>query len=286
MGCSLSVKVNPEHLRSIEAGTPPARCDNRAAVRKTLVDTATSPMLVAVMRGRGRKTSAVRPLNAVDKYALVIGIDDYLHWDMLDCPVRDATVVGDWFQTHGFEVHTLLNKDATFANIVRALMAVPTCGTAVVSLHGHGAKGATTSSFVPTNACTDPNDISDKIPVALVQNWSLQWGGDRALVIADCCFGGNFVLPPRIKMRGYRASQQERVRMTISASTMDEMVPDKQQGCSNSPLVHCVLRVLRSGNWNGSVLDLFVAVRRMSPEGCTPKMGRLPGDEGGDIWLK
>lgn len=285
MGCSLSVKVNPEHLRSVEAHPPPTWCDTRV-VRKTLADAATSPMLSAVMRGRGRKTSAVQSHNVKDKYALVIGIDDYLHWDVLDCPVGDANAVGNWFQSHGFAVHTLLNKQATFANIVRALVAIPACGTAVVSLHGHGAKGATTSSFVPANACADPNDISDKISAAFVQNWSQQWAGDRALVIADCCFGGNFVLPPRVKMRGYRASQQERVRMTISASTMDEMVPDKQQGCSNSPLVHCVLRVLRSGTWSGSVLDLFVAVRRMSPEGCTPKMGRLPGDEGGDIWLK
>jgi len=255
-------------------------------VLKTLVDAATSPILATTMRGRGRKTSAVQPHNDGDKYALVIGIDDYMHWDQLDCPVRDANVVSNWFKTQDYTVHMLLNKEATFANIVRALMAVPACGTAVVSLHGHGAKGTTTSSFVPVNACADPNDISDKISAAFVQNWSLQWTGKRALVIVDCCFGGNFVLPPRVKMRGYRASQKERVRMTVSASTMDEMVPDKQQGCSNSPLVHCVLRVLRSGTWSGSVLDLFVAVRRMSPEGCTPKMGRLPGDEGGDIWLK
>jgi hypothetical protein len=285
MGCSLSVRVSPDQLATSRGGIP--------SLRKS-VDMGTSPIMLRTpfsaitMRGRGRKSLAgTSSSNALDTmYALVIGVDRYAHWENLDCAVQDATCIAGWLRARGFVVVALTGPEATFANIVRAFLAIPECKTAVVSLHGHGAQGKTTSSFVPTNACADPNDTSDKISADFVQSWSIRWGGKQALVVADCCFGGNFVLPPQIKMRGYRDAQRERVRIIISASTMDELVPDRQQGESNSPLTKCVLRVLKSKKWSGSVLDLFVSVRKMAPDGCTPKIGRLPGDQGGDIWLK
>ncbi|MBC83339.1 MAG: hypothetical protein CL454_00595 [Acidimicrobiaceae bacterium] len=284
MGCSLSVRVGPEQLAAHAAGT-------RAGPHRTSVDVGTSPMRTPFslrMRGRGRKSlSQASPSTpSSTMYALVIGVDQYGHWENLDCAVRDATCIATWLRAHGFIVVTLKGAEATFANVARAFMAIPDCKTAVVSLHGHGAQGKTVSSFVPADACADPNDTSDKISADFIQSWSMRWNGKQALIVADCCFGGNFVLPPQVKMRGYRDSQKERVRMILSASTMDELVPDRQQGEHNSPLTRSMLRVLGNKRWNGSVLDLFVSIRKMTPEGCTPKMARLSGDQGGDIWLR
>ena len=298
MGCSLSVRVSPEQL--VQHTTAP-----RGPHRKSAADVGTSPICTtpfsSLMRGRRKmllraSTSTSDNISGnisgnisdtiIIRYALVVGIDKYAHWDNLDCAVQDATCIAGWLRAHGFVVVTLKGSEATFANVARAFLAIPDCKTVVISLHGHGAQGKTTSSFVPANACTDPNDTSDKISADFVQSWSMRWGGKQALIVADCCFGGNFVLPVQIKMRGYRDAQKERVRMILSASTMDELVPDRQQGEHNSPLTKSVLRVLGNKRWSGSVLDLFVSVRKLSPEGCTPKMGRLSGDQGGDIWLR
>lgn len=282
MGCSLSVRISPEET---EQGKAPRRCRDKF-VRTSNASTSSMATPLATMRGRG-KTLKKTPSLAIGEglHALVVGINHYTHWQDLDCPVKDAMDIGKWLLSKGFTVTMLLGDAATFQNIVRAMLAIPACKTAVVSLHGHGARGARASSFVPHDACEDPDDVSDKISVDFLQSWSMRWEGKRALLIADCCFGGNFVLPPRVKMRGHGDSQKERVRIVISASTMDEMIPDREGGHTNSPMTRSILRAMRSKGWGGSVLDLFVRVRKMSPPGCAPKVGRLPGDEGGDIWL-
>ncbi|MDJ0842456.1 MAG: caspase family protein [Acidobacteriota bacterium] len=52
------------------------------------------------------------------KYALVVGIDRYPHWDNLTYAVNDARGMAELFEEMGFEVKTLYNGKATKASII------------------------------------------------------------------------------------------------------------------------------------------------------------------------
>ena len=299
MGCSLSVKISPEHLRTVhkdshcrELTSSPLRGYRRRLSpnllqghlrNRIMSDASTSPMTPIVVRGKGgRKSVCSDGIELGTKHAIVVGINRYAHWDWLECPEQDATDVSACFQARKFNVVLLLGKNATFRTIMRTLSSVShTCETIVVSLHGHGVSGRNGASFLPQDANDNPEDLSDKITADFLKAWSRSWGGKHLLLLADCCFGGNFVMPSHSKMRG--GGGKERVRMCISGSTVGELIPDRAEGSTtHSDLTHALLKSTKRRQWNGSVLDMFVHIRRTA---VNVKIGRLPGDEGGDMLL-
>ena len=63
---------------------------------------------------------------------------------------------------------------------------------------------------------------------------------------------------------------------------MGQLIPDRAQGTSHSELVHALLKSTKQKAWDGSVIGMFVRIRKISP---SVKIGRLPGDEGGDMYI-
>jgi len=284
MGCSLSLKISPDQLVAAHKLPRQSSHATQLTVRRSrfVSDASTSPMTPAHYRGRGGRKSIIREISTGTKCAIVVGINQYDHWDDLECPEGDASAVSAWLQSRQFQVTLLRGIEATFTSVMQALSAMDhTCETAVLSLHGHGVSGRNGVSFLPCNANPNPEDLSDKITVNFLKMWSQLWGGQYLLVVADCCFGGDFVVPPRLKMRG--KGGKERVRMCLSGSTMGELIPDRsEKSASHSDLTHALLKTAKRRQWDGSVMDLFVHIRKIA---TNVKIGRLPGDEGGDMYI-
>ena len=284
MGCSLSLKISPEQLVTTHKTPRHGFHATQLTVRRNRImsDACTSPMTPARFRGRGGRKSTIHEISVGTKCAIVVGINRYEHWDDLDCPEKDASAVSTWLQSRQFQVTLLQGLEATFTSVMQALSALDhTCETAVLSLHGHGVSGRNGVSFLPCNANPNPEDLSDKITANFLKMWSQLWGGKYLLVVADCCFGGDFVVPSRPKMRG--KGGKERVRMCLSGSTMGKLIPDRSAKSSkHSDLTHALLKTAKRKQWDGSVVDLFVHIRKIATD---VKIGRLPGDEGGDMYI-
>ena len=80
----------------------------------------------------------------------------------------------------------------------------------------------------------------------------------------------------------------EKSRIVLSASTKGERVPDAEKESKSSPFTKALLESLSDDCFSGSTIELFVATRAratVTDSGIVPKLGRLRGDEGGDIFL-
>ena len=145
--------------------------------------------------------------------------------------------------SRGFQTVLLLGKRATSMNIWRALECAPHCARLVVSLHGHGCNGRI-SSFVPYDACGDVRVTQDKIGMDRLQSWRLRWRGHSMCLIADCCYGGNFVLPIYRLRCGtdaakIRRQQQEKARIVLSSGMMYEKTEDGDVTAARKTYTRC-----------------------------------------------
>ena len=53
-------------------------------------------------------------------------------------------------------------------------------------------------------------------------------------------------------------------------------------GDQHSPFTKAILQVSREKQWNGSIIDMYLRTKQLANR---VKIGRLPGDEGGDVFL-
>ena len=171
MGCSISIKVHPEKS--------PAR-HTRKSITK---DAATSPL--AKYRGSGG-TAGFFGTSVSRKNAVVVGIDHYNQgWPALENASHDARAIDKMLRKRGFRTVLLLGKEATYRRVWREIERVHG-GTFVLSLHGHGCRGAV-SSFVCSDSSHDPHDTGDKLTADRIRAWSRRWGGKQFVMLADFC---------------------------------------------------------------------------------------------------
>ena len=260
MGCTVSVKVHTDK-------TP-----KRMPITK---DTATSPIAkhIAKHRGSGGTAGFFREDSSAQKSAIVVGIDVYddPKWPNLQNAGRDALAVHNMLQRRGFTSVLLRGGDATYKRVWQELERVHG-GKLVVSFHGHGCRGLV-SSFACSDSSYNPHDTSDKITSDQLRAWSRRWDGKEFVMFADFCYGGDMVVPTA------RTRGAERTRIVLSAGMMREKTLD---GDEHSPFTRAILQVSKNTQWKGSVIDLYVRVRILARH---TKIGRLPGDEGGDVFV-
>ena len=92
-------------------------------------------------------------------------------------------------------------------------------------------------------------------------------------MFADFCYGGDMVVPTA------RTRGAESTRIVLSAGMMREKTLD---GDGHSPFTKAILEVSRDTQWKGSIIELYLRAKQVANR---VKIGRLPGDEGGDIFL-
>lgn len=261
MGCSISIKVHPEKHSPIYRNK-----------RKTITkDVSTSPL--AKFRGSGGTAGFFRDNNTPPhKTAVIVGIDKYVHrWSTLQNAQNDARSINKMLRKRGFHTVLLLGNEATYKRVWKEIEQVHG-GTLVLSLHGHGCRGVV-SSFVCADSSHDPHDTSDKLTSDRIRAWSRRWDGKEFVMLADFCYGGDMVVPTT------RTRGAERTRIVISAGMMREKTLD---GDGHSPFTDSILQVSRENTWNGSIIDMYLRAKQLASR---VKIGRLPGDEGGDVFL-
>lgn len=157
------------------------------------------------------------------KYALCIGINDYpgTQSDLSGC-VNDAN---DWkatLQSKGFQTRTLLNKNATRANMLAAIKAIiekaQTGDAILITFSGHGTFIPDTNGDEPdgTDECLCPYDLNTKGPITddeLFDLFSSKKKGVKLVMLSDSCHSGTvarfapITTPPTV--RGGKAPQRK-----------------------------------------------------------------------------
>ncbi len=280
MGCHLSVRISPELKEFVRKHSPTMRSPVRLRRRN-----AASPRMRGT-QGRPRFDSHF----STEKIALVIAINVYEHgWGNLDTCETDGKRIADYFKSNDFQVKTLFGKDATRENIMRNIQKIDVCKTAVIYFAGHGISGKFGPALVPVDAQHNSHDIVDKISQDSIQSFSRRTRAHGVVFILDCCFGGDFC----VKLRGterpsFCLNQMEKSRIVLSASMKGERVPDAENDSASSPFTKSLLDSMHDECFSGSVIELFVTTRARAiaiDAGIVPKLGRLRGDEGGDVFL-
>ena len=278
MGCTLSVKVQPF----------PSSPFFRSSPSKSPFSSSSSPK--RLRRGdplaKGGAPLAV-PSRPARKGALFVGIDRYRQWPCLSSAVNDATAMAALFRGLGFETTLLANEKATTSRILRAVEACATAyDTFVVGLYGHGiAPDGVGGMFVPVDAEVSKHAY-DKVHASALRELSERSRATSGLFVLDFCYSGAFLDASQKRGPDWRERLAgEKARVVLTSGLRDQRVDD---GDGNSPFTRALLKALGGG---GSVVEAFLAARKalepmiVSQGAGVPKVGRWPGDGGGDIFL-
>jgi len=164
----------------------------------------------------------------------------------------------------------------------------------VISFHVHGVTlniNDTNHGFIAP--CNVPNDFTpaELISMSDISNWTNYIKARHVLILFDCCFSGFSSL--RKTKQSYKFSTYtikkmltKKTRIAINAGTHDQTVSDGGWD-SNSIFTGVLLSYPFFNNKKGSVIHLYnyllTNVPKYYPQ--TPTIGKLIGDEGGDIFL-
>ena len=242
-----------------------------------------------------------------DSFALVVGIDRYTKWPALHHAVRDAKAIQESLVGRfGFKpenVTTLLDGDATRANILRALN--DTFGDAkkvrrddrvFVFYAGHGgtrklASGRDVGYLIPVDAPL-ADFASDAVSMPQLQEVAEAISAKHVLFLVDACYSGLGLTRGggASASKNFLADNARRLgRQMITAGGADQQVADDGPG-GHSVFTWTVLQALGGkadlngdGVITGTELAAYVAPSVAAIARQTPAFGSLPGSEGGEF---
>lgn len=205
-----------------------------AAVGLMATGAEAAPVVVEVRADPGDPASAERQVLYGASHALVIGIDDYTGgWPDLSNAVKDAQLVGDALERHGFEVERLI--DPTGADLRAALRrfyaisgADPEARLFVwFAGHGHTALGEGYLVGADAPVPSDPDFLLEAIHMREIGSMARLARAKHALAVFDSCFSGTVftqqrALPPPAITRAVI----EPVRQFITSGDADQLVSD------------------------------------------------------------
>lgn len=242
-------------------------------------------------------------LSYSNKYIYSIGINDYLHFNRLNCAENDALSITSFFMdNYGFKGDTLLGANANKNSIEKLFKTdlyskLTKNDLLVFSFHGHGItlniSNIDYGFIVPINSPTNSTP-GDLISMNDISNWIKYLNCNHVLILLDCCFSGMSLTTRGLKKSSITKSCSPKIhkifnkrnRIIINAGMDDESVADAGWG-GNSPFVGAILSYPNYKYTNGSVISLFYYLMSVIPNNyCQiPTLGKLPGDQGGDIFL-
>ncbi len=244
----------------------------------------------------GSETTS-RPL--YDKsWAVVIGINQYVHWPHLQAAVADAQAVAERLKSMGFEAITSLNNtEATRSRILTEIgtnlsRATGPNDRVVIYFAGHGfteelPNGDQVGYIIPAD-CPQSNFFTHAISMQQIRETFSRMRAKHIYYIMDCCFSGygftrgGGVLP---ETRGYLQAMTERRSVQMITAGRKGDLAHEQGGHGIFTLY--LLRGLRGeadlnsdGVVTASELGAFVQpqVYQASSQKQLPQYGRLDGE--------
>lgn len=208
--------------------------------------------------------------NPKSNHALIIGISNYKEWPSLETPAADAMKVAEVLKNiYGFgEVKTLLNEEASRANIIQELRSLRRTLTAADSLliyyagHGQKEEDADVGYWVPYDGKKNLDHVDTYITnSSLVNDYFKIFKVKHLLVIADSCFSGlmNRGDAPQIS-ESYQRRFEKSSRHILTSGAI-EPVPDNA-GNGHSPFCTRFLQYLETiGKPVFSTYDLYGYIR-------------------------
>ena len=136
------------------------------------------------------------PTTPSNRYALVIGVQDYQAANVndLNYPDDDANDLTVLLNSQGWIVkNTLINSDATYANIEADIAALSTDPSATILVYysGHGTSLDSTAYILPYDITL--NSAAKWITPATLTSWMAAVPARHRLLILDSCNSGGFV---------------------------------------------------------------------------------------------
>jgi peptidoglycan/xylan/chitin deacetylase (PgdA/CDA1 family)/uncharacterized caspase-like protein len=238
-----------------------------------------------------------------ESHALIVGIDAYEKWPQLKHAVKDAQAVREALVSRfGFKperITTLLDKEATRANVLRALndkladaKAVKRDDRVFVFFAGHGAtrklsSGRDVGYLIPVDApLTDY--ASDAISMPQLQEVAEALSAKHVLFVLDACYSGLGLT--RGASNNYLADNARRIgRQMITAGGADQTVADDGPA-GHSVFTWTLLQALagkadanNDGFITSTELAAYISPAVAAISRQTPAFGSLPGSEGGEF---
>lgn len=223
-------------------------------------------------------------------YALVIGIDDYAApLPKLKTAVNDAKSFASLLSsTYGFQVTTLLNRDATrdkiFGAITHFRKSLAENDSFLIYYAGHGSYDRETEKgyWLPADADSDPLNTSRDISADDLVTEVRGLVARHVIIISDSCFSGDLSrdagdLSPSDGNQAYIRRMQRAPSRTLMASGSDEPVSDSgSQG--HSVFAALLLQTMQSRSQQSFTADdLFVSIRKsvLARSGQSPQYTSL-----------
>ena len=239
-----------------------------------------------------------------NKLWISFGINNYTHLPKLKNAVNDANDIAKFAQEKLYFNSTVyINEQVTKNNIEHIIkhqlyQTADTYDLIVISFHGHG---VTLNIHNRKYGFIAPFDApKNKTPANLISmedlsNWTKYLKSNHILLYMDCCFSG-FTALRSAEERQRRSSNftkysldkylKTKSRIVINAGTHDQKVADGGWN-DNSIFTGAFMSFPGFMNTVGSVSSLYNYLLETVPRyhSQTPTMGKLIGDQGGDIFL-
>lgn len=232
-----------------------------------------------------------------NKFAVVIGINNYVAWPPLECAVNDAISIKHFLNNQGYRVITLLDKEATRANILETLgYELPRLAnrgdSVLVYFAGHGyteslRDGGQEGYIVPIDAGRADCFLS-AISMRQLRSITQRIKSKHILFLMDSCYSGlGFTRSTGLaanendyikKIASFRAVQM------ITAGGMNEQVIEQE---GHGIFTKHLLKALKGpadfdndGYITGSELGTYLRpiVTKESNNRQTPNYGRFEGE--------
>ena len=247
------------------------------------------------------------------QYAIVVGIDKYnnANIESLNNAVNDAKAIADMFEFMGYEVISLLNAEATKANILKALRSVKDKATEkdsfVFYFAGHGQAisdeiGDKTGFLMPYDSNTDlsSNDIFDyqysAISLATIRQLTKFIKAKHIALLLDSCFSGLAMKRnmPKIEKPDldYYRDMLNRKAINILTAGDDQPVSD---GSGHSPFTRALLEGLKNAGldvqdrdglatFNELAVYVKTKVEKATNRRQRPQFDNLSNEDGGFLF--
>jgi tetratricopeptide (TPR) repeat protein len=264
-----------------------------------------STVSVTVKRDESSPVKATEPGGPIrldriyDKsFAVVIGINQYEKWPVLEFALNDARAIEKKFKEKGFdEIITIVNQEATQRRILTELFhtlpqKVGRNDLVVFYFAGHGqtqdlADGGKKGFIIPVDA--DPTDCtSTAISMEQIRGLSNRIPAKHILYVMDCCYSGlglsrSYGTSP--KLTGYlRKVASMRAVQIVTAGGKGEQVQEREgHGLFTTYFLHALEGEAdfdNDGVVTGTELGAYLRpkVSEASQQRQTPLYGRLEGE--------